>query len=326
MLPVDVSDDDGTPPGRVSRATAKAKEARGAAETWVEERRDSFVPLDLSLRLFERDTDIGGSVLSSALAYRLFLFAIPLSVLSVALIGFGVADEAAQDTSEELGLSGSFRGVIASALEASDRGHWIAVFIGLYGVLWTGRSLSKVFVASSARSWQVPLLGLSTPIRTISIILLLVFSVVASSYLYRQISEAAGAIGGLAGLVVISAVFAAAWFLAFLSLPHRGDPSGLLPGTVVVAVTNAILLWFSRFYLPGRLDRASDIYGAFATVTVALAWLFVFSRVFVLASSLNAVLWERFGSLGGFVFGLPVLRVIPRRFPRVRSFFGVDLD
>jgi uncharacterized BrkB/YihY/UPF0761 family membrane protein len=153
-----------------------------------------------------------------------------------------------------------------------------------------------------------------------------VCSAIGSSRLYRWLSEEAGAVGGVAGLLMVFALFSGVWFLAFISLPHRGDPSGLLPGTAVVAVTNTFLLWFSRFYLPGRLDRASDIYGAFATVTVALAWLFLFSRVFVLASSLNAVLWERFGSIGGFVFSLPVLRAVPRRFPKVRSFFGIDLD
>jgi uncharacterized BrkB/YihY/UPF0761 family membrane protein len=336
MLPVDASEEetppqggvqeDGKPPGRLSRATAKAKEARAAGETWLEEHREGVVPLDIGVRLFERDADIGGSVLSSALAYRLFLFAIPLALFVVALVGFGVADEAATDTTEDLGLGQSFAGAISSALEASDRGHWIAVFIGLYGILWTGRSLSKVFIAVSARSWQVPLLGLTTPIRTISIILLLVCSALASSRLYRWLSEEAGAVGGVAGLLTVFALFATVWFLAFLSLPHRGDPSGLLPGIAVLAVTNTFLLWFSRFYLPSRLARASDVYGAFATVTVALAWLFLFSRIFVLASSLNAVLWERFGSIGGFVFGLPVLRAIPRRFPKVRSFFGVDLE
>ena len=162
--------------------------------------------------------------------------------------------------------------------------------------------------------------------RTISIVLLMVCSVVATNALYRWIRDAAGAVGGLMGLLAMFAVFAAVWFVTFLVLPHRGDPSGLLPGTAVMALAITAMLWFSRFYLPGRLDRASDVYGAFASVTVGLAWLFVFSRLFVLASSLNAVLWERFGSLGGFVFGLPGLRAIPRRYPKVREFFGVDLD
>ena len=37
--------------------------------------------------------------------------------------------------------------------------------------------------------------------------------------------------------------------------------------------------------------------------------------------SVNAVVYERFGSISQFVFSLPVLRVLPRRWEWFRRFF-----
>ena len=40
----------------------------------------------------------------------------------------------------------------------------------------------------------------------------------------------------------------------------------------------------------------------------------------------DAVIYELFGSTSTFVFGLPVLRLMPRRWPRFRRFFELPDD
>jgi hypothetical protein len=42
--------------------------------------------------------------------------------------------------------------------------------------------------------------------------------------------------------------------------------------------------------------------------------------------TLNAVMYERIGSITGFVFGLPVLRILPKRSPKFARFFGLADD
>jgi hypothetical protein len=44
----------------------------------------------------------------------------------------------------------------------------------------------------------------------------------------------------------------------------------------------------------------------------------------VLGMSIDAVIYERFGSISQFVFGLPVIRVLPRKSAWIRRFFDLE--
>ena len=45
-----------------------------------------------------------------------------------------------------------------------------------------------------------------------------------------------------------------------------------------------------------------------------------------LCFALNAVVFERVGSVSSAAFALPVVRAIPRRYPRVATYFDLDRD
>ena len=77
----------------------------------------------------------------------------------------------------------------------------------------------------------------------------------------------------------------------------------------------------SQLYLPGRFERASQLYGAIGTTVVTLGWFFIIGRTIVLAMAINAVVYERFGSISQFVFSLPVLRALPGGGTWFRRFF-----
>jgi uncharacterized BrkB/YihY/UPF0761 family membrane protein len=79
----------------------------------------------------------------------------------------------------------------------------------------------------------------------------------------------------------------------------------------------------SEFYLPGRIDRASQLYGAIGATIVTLGWFFILGRGIVLAMELNAAIYERYGSISRVVFSLPFFRVLARKSARVRRFFGL---
>ena len=88
-----------------------------------------------------------------------------------------------------------------------------------------------------------------------------------------------------------------------------------------MALVLAGLQAVSQLYLPDRFDRASQLYGAIGTTLVTLGWFFIIGRSMMLSLSINAVVFERFGSISQFVFSLPLLRALPRRWEWFRRFF-----
>jgi uncharacterized BrkB/YihY/UPF0761 family membrane protein len=82
----------------------------------------------------------------------------------------------------------------------------------------------------------------------------------------------------------------------------------------------------SQLYLPSHIARASALYGAIGITAVTLGWFFILGRAMVLAMTLNAVIYERFGTISQAVFALPVLRVLPRKSRWIQRFFDLDTD
>ena len=76
--------------------------------------------------------------------------------------------------------------------------------------------------------------------------------------------------------------------------------------------------------LPDKFGRASQLYGAIGTTVVTLGWFFFLGRAMVLGMSLNAVIYERLGSISQLVFALPVVRVLPRKSAWIRTFFDLE--
>ena len=93
---------------------------------------------------------------------------------------------------------------------------------------------------------------------------------------------------------------------------------------MLVAATLAGMQAVSQLYLPNQLGQASQLYGAIGTTIVTLGWFFFVGRAMVLGMSLDAVIYERFGSISQFVFSLPGVRVLPRKSQWIREFFDLQ--
>jgi len=104
------------------------------------------------------------------------------------------------------------------------------------------------------------------------------------------------------------------------------DPGALLPGAAIVAVTLAGMQAVSQLYLPNKMSHASSLYGAIGTTIVTLGWFFIFGRAVVFGMVMNAVIYDRFGSISQAVLSLPVVRILPRKSAWIRKFFDVDAD
>jgi uncharacterized BrkB/YihY/UPF0761 family membrane protein len=132
---------------------------------------------------------------------------------------------------------------------------------------------------------------------------------------------------GVAGPSLIPAfvVYLAAWLGLSIFLPRgTNDPGALLPGSVIVAFSITAMQGLSELYLPDKLSRASELYGAIGTTVVTLGWFFFLGRSIALSTEINAVMFERLGSVSSRVFSLPLFRALPRRSARVRAFFDLE--
>jgi len=119
-------------------------------------------------------------------------------------------------------------------------------------------------------------------------------------------------------------VYVLAWLGISMLLPRATrDPGALLPGAAVVGLTLDVMHAVSELYIPDNLDRASQLYGAIGSTIVILGWFFILGRAITFANELNAVVYERFGSITTRVFALPVLRVLARKSGRVRKLFDL---
>ena len=65
-------------------------------------------------------------------------------------------------------------------------------------------------------------------------------------------------------------------------------------------------------------------YGQVGVLVAFLGWFFFLGRAMAFAFALNAVIYERVGSVSTLFFALPVIRQIPRRVPAVERYFALD--
>jgi uncharacterized BrkB/YihY/UPF0761 family membrane protein len=275
------------------------------------------------LWIFRRDRQAAGAVMSSALAFRLFLFFMPLLLLTIGVAGFASDIVDARSANQVAGISGGLAKQVGTAFHQSGLTRWVAVLLGLWGVLVAGRSLSRVLYAASAAAWGLPP-GDRARLRAVGAVAGLVCTIGVIAILIGRIRESFGLGPASASFLPALLIYAVAWLGVSMFLPRATeDPGTLLPGCLLVALTLTVMHAISELYLPDRLDHASQLYGAFGATVVTLGWFFILGRAIIIAMELNAAIYDRHGSISQVIFSLPVLRTLARRSPRVRRFFDL---
>lgn len=303
----------------MSDKVARAK--AGAQRRWTTTK-NRYETLNFGEALYERDRDAHASVLGSAIALRLFLFIIPANVALVGLVNlFRLGSSLSEQMEENIPT-----GEIAKALGDLSWTSALWVFLtGTYLTLWTGRSLSRVLATTAASAWRLP--ATAAKIRVMSIVSLtgVFFFTIAAGGIFRRVNKIGSfpaSFGAFLGLVAVAAVV---WFVVMMTLPRvTRDPGSLLPGAAVVGLFFASLQWFMQSYLPNKVARTSDTLGELATVVAALGNFFFIGRLMSASFVLTAVIHERYGSISEVIFGLPLLRRLPQKFPKMRTYFALD--
>ena len=276
------------------RAAALRERGRELAERAQAERaRHSSV--DAAFQMFDRDGDVGGGIIAGAIAYRLFIWLLPLALVLVA--GLGVASDANHESPEQaarsIGLSALISSSVSAAADSSAR--WYALLIGIPILIWATRSLLRILIGAHRLVWtdvraKAPRPTLVAACRLLA--LLLAFSVASGVAAFVR-SRSPIAFGVPVTLLTMLP-YAGLWLLISLRLPHRDAPwLALLPGALLFGLGLEVLHFVGAYILAPLAISKRGTYGALGLAAGILFGLFLISRLIVGAAVMNATLWER---------------------------------
>ncbi|MEN9645376.1 MAG: hypothetical protein RL238_2045 [Actinomycetota bacterium] len=292
-----------------------------AKQRWVSAS-EAKTSVNVAEALYRRDALAFGSVLGSAIALRMFLFIIPANVTIIALSRVIHFSNAFDDTFS----SSPTTGPMATALFGISRWQALGVMLSSAVItLWAGRSLARVLSVSSGAAWGLTINEAKQKMKSMGALIGVFFVSVAANIVFTAIRDHTGIALGFVVWVTVFACFSVMWFVVMITLPRTtSDPGALLPGAALFGLGYAALQWFMQYYLPLRIERTSDTMGQTATTVAVLGNFFFVGRLMSGSFVFTAVIYERFGSLSHVVFGLPVVRRLPQRYPRIATYFALD--
>lgn len=285
--------------GRIAATRAgvtKAQARAQAAYERLEASRQTNHMVDAGFHFYERDLGAGGGVLAGALAFRLFLFAVPYVFVVITIFGSAadLQNESGQDAARSAGLTGLIGKSVADAQRQTTSTKIFSILVGLFALYLGARAVVKTLRAVHALAWKVPLARLRNSSRAAA---LLVAVIAGASLVSTGISKARserplfGFIAGLASIVI----WGGAWLWISWLLPHaRNIPiTALLPGALLFGVVIWSMHLLTVFYFARKVSHASDTYGAIGSAIGILLALYLIGRAMSASATLNATLWER---------------------------------
>ncbi len=244
--------------------------------------------------MVDRDGEVGGGIMAGALAYRCFIWLLPLALVAVG--GLGIASEAAAESPEQAARSVGLAGLVSSSVAsaAQGRAHWYAFLIGLPVLVWVTRSLLRALIVVHRLVWTDLRATAPKPTlkATLALLAILVayFSVSALASAVRAWSTSVGALVTL-GVIFVNFGF---WLLVSARLPHRDAPwRALLPGAALFAVGLELVSVVITYLIAPQASSKQGTYGALGLAAALLLGLYFVMRLVVATAVVNATLWER---------------------------------
>jgi uncharacterized BrkB/YihY/UPF0761 family membrane protein len=279
---------------RTRQRVAALQARRDAVAARAQAERSNHASLDAVYEMVDRDGEFAGGIIAGALAYRLFIWLLPLGLVFVA--GLGIAADAASSDPKTEAKSLGIAGLVSNSVSSAAHGHgrWYALLIGIPLLVVATRSVLRVLVGIHRIIWgdmreSVPKPTIVAALKLL-VIFIACFAVAAAGTTAR--SQAPGF--GLLTTLLIALPYAGLWLLASLGLPHRGSSwTALLPGVLLFGISVEVLNILAAYVLGPYAIAKQGTYGALGTAAVLLLALFFLSRIVVIAAIVNATLWER---------------------------------
>ena len=280
---------------RMDALKLRADSAKRTLRDRSDQLRARSATAQLAYEAYEDDRRQAGSLLAGGLAYRLFLWLLPTTLLVVTVIGLivDISDREPTDIAKDAGLGAALAATVSQAVKSSSRATIPLLLLGAWLTIWAGRSVVKAVRLSASVLW-----GLEPgPLRASTVASLSFTGVVIGLAflppLLRSAGEVSFGLRVLAEVATLAGVTLLAWWTQTL-LPHQQTTScwSLLPGAILFAIGIDLMRLFTQIYLADRLGRVDDLYGSIGFATVFMAWLYLAGRLVVAAIALNATRWR----------------------------------
>lgn len=280
---------------RLRAAAIRARAQRLEERAQAERRRHGSV--DAAFELVDRDGEVAGGIIASALAYRFFFWLLPAALVAVAGLGIAAdsASESPESAAESVGLEDLVSSSVANAASSPNR--WYALLVGIPVLLLATRSLLRALIGAHRLVWTDVRSAAprATVAGTLRLLVLLVALVVVSGFAGAVRAWSPGV--GVLPTLLIALPYAGIWLLVSLRLPHRDAPAtALLPGAVLFGLGLELLHVFTAYVLEPWAISKQGTYGSLGAASVVLLAVFLVSRLIVAAAALNATLWARQGA------------------------------
>lgn len=246
----------------------------------------------IAITVLRRDIEIGGTLLAGALAFRLFIWLLPCCLLVAAVLGFTASSgRPVEELSRELGMSPLTVSVVGQVGAQAEHGRYLTAAIGIVLLCWASLTLGRALDGVHLKVWGSPAdRGVGPTFRRaaryLAALLAIVVGNVAGSVVATTLHHSPAVIS------LPSLVFYLTFGTLMLSADWPPRWRRVLPGATLVALGIEGLHLVAVLYLPGRLDRASQLYGTLGIAAALLVWLALVARLIVLGQVLNAVLSE----------------------------------
>jgi uncharacterized BrkB/YihY/UPF0761 family membrane protein len=272
--------------GVVARGRELAVGATGVAELVLLSPKR---PIQVAKAVYEHDRDVGGGLLAGAIAFRLFVWAVALGVVLVGGLGLGGGGN---DSVGDVGATAFVFDTIQDVAASAAHTRWFFLVFGGWLLFSATRSAVRALWTSSSIVWRLPI---SRPpalqaIIAFNVVLIALFAVNGISGALRDVTPGPGVlIRVLAAVVQLGILLLGLMWLPKAPVPRRA----VVPGAVLVAVGGQLMNLVATVYLPSRVESASQTSGALGLAVVLLAWVYLYARLLVLGSVLNATLWRQ---------------------------------
>ncbi len=249
----------------------------------------------IAYEAYDRDRRHAGSLLAGGLAYRLFIWMVPMALVLSSALGViaQYSSHSTQEVAKSAGLAAALTAAVASAAEDTGKSSLLLLVIGLWAVLWAGKSVVKALRLLAGVAWQI------RPARfTRSWLASAAFSglavVLLGTPVLLQRLYAGPFIVDLLVWIATPLLLGPAFAYGFDWLPHPDGPpwTAFLPGGWLLAFGLQFMRIATAVYFAGRLERVNDLYGALGIATVIMLWLFLIGRLVVAAMAVNAERWR----------------------------------
>jgi uncharacterized BrkB/YihY/UPF0761 family membrane protein len=279
---------------RIRRARRRVETARGGIEARASEIESKVPAAQAGVRAYHHDRAVGGEIMAGAIAFRFFVFLLPLVLVLVSLLGIASTfdGKGSKHIAQRAGIGGIAAKSVSDSARLSSEGRWIALVLGLFALYSTSIALVRAVRIAHALAWGTT----ASPMRKKWKSALFLFGVtIAALVLVSAVSQFREnhRLVGLFVLLGSVVAYAAGWLGISILLPHRdADWMELVPGAVLVGVGLEVLHFVTVYYIARKVSSASELYGPIGAAVAILLWAYLIGRLVVASAVLNASMYN----------------------------------